>query len=118
MKDGNNKFLKTYMVDHSDAQHFRFTMNCPICAKRWDSASVAMSPKAVSEGYVGKTYQDERIWALDEAACQAAKQFDQCPICGKPVCRACMVTDEDLTMCKSCLSLLEDRMGKRKGSSE
>jgi hypothetical protein len=77
-----------------------------------------MSDRAVSEGYTGKVYQDERIWALDEAACQAVEQFGRCPICGKPVCKTCIVTNEDLTMCKSCLSLLEDRMGKRKGSSE
>ena len=118
MKDENNKFLKTYMVDHSNDQQFRFTMNCPICAKRYDSIPIAMSAKAVSEGYVGKPYQDERIWALDEAACQAAEQFDQCPICGKPVCRDCIVTYEDLTMCQSCLALLKDRIEKRNSSSE
>lgn len=118
MKDENNKFLKTYMVDHSNDRQFRFSMNCPICAKRYDSIPIAISAKALSEGYVGKTYQDERIWAQDEAACQAAEQFDRCPICGKPICRGCIVTCEDLTMCKSCLSLLQDRIEKKKSHSE
>ena len=59
MKDENNKFLKTYMVDHSDDQYFRFSMSCPICACRWDSTAIAMSDRAVSEGYTGKVYQDD-----------------------------------------------------------
>ena len=118
MKDKNNGFLKSYMVDHANDQHFRFSMSCPICAYRWDSAAIAMSDRAISEGYTGKAYQDERIWALDEAACHAAAQFERCPICGKLVCKTCIVTNEDLTMCKSCLSRLKDRMKKRTESRE
>ena len=108
----SNPFLRDLLIDDSGEADFRFALHCMTCGKRWDVPPIPCSPQAAAEGVMGKTYQCERIWALDEAACQADAHFGQCPICGKIVCLDCIVAYQKLAMCRSCLSVLKRRLEK------
>lgn len=106
----SNPFLRDCMIDVSDETDFRFALHCTVCGKRWDAPPTPVSAQAAAEGFTARTYQNERIWALDEAACHADAYFDLCPICGRVVCRDCLSTYRRLTMCGVCRTTLMSKL--------
>lgn len=115
MSGDNLGFLKSRLVDDSSRSCFRFVLNCTVCRGRWEHRPIPISQQAISEGHTGDFYQTERRAALDDAAASGADYFDSCPICSRLVCKKCIVTYQELTLCQACLTQIKTRLKNRSG---
>lgn len=84
-----DRIMKERLVDRSDQEQFRFTLNCAVCGHVWESTARSKS---------GKTYAQ----ALNQAYQEAAGQFAVCRLCADPVCGDCQVTMGEMTVCGTC----------------
>ncbi len=110
-----NEIVSDRLRDCSDAGSFVFSLECPICARLWQSRRTRFSRAGVTPESEGKRviyetlYARERELARHQAAQQATEIFSLCPICGRLACDSCFLICEDLDMCAECSDRLKER---------
>jgi len=45
---------------------------------------------------------------MDHAVSEAVHHFNHCPVCGRLVCNYCFVICDDLDLCRSCATRLQE----------
>ena len=103
------------LLDLSTADEFCFGLYCDECGKLWKSSPVRFSRSGVVPETSGKKivfdtlYQREKEAALFRAAGEMRTVFSICPVCRRRVCDHCFLVCEELDMCVSCASRLQER---------
>ena len=106
---------KEHLKDCSTADGFCFSMECADCGKVWNSTPVLFSRAGVNPPTEGKQvifdilYEKEKETALHKAVEEAVGAFNRCPICGRLVCDYCFMICDDIDMCSSCATRLQER---------
>ena len=106
---------KELLTDCSTPVSFCFSMRCRECGKEWNSTPVTFSKAGIEPGTEGKKiifdalYQREKEAALERAVEEASNAFNQCPICKRLVCDYCFLICDDLDLCISCATRLQEK---------
>lgn len=106
---------KDLLKDCSTQEEFRFSLRCAECGEVWESRPVRFSRAGVTPPSEGKRvifdalYQREREMALQRAAEEAGKAFNQCPICRRLVCDRCFLVCDELDICAACARHLQEQ---------
>ena len=106
---------KEQLKDCSTADRFCFSMACADCGKVWKSTPVSFSKAGLHPPTEGKQiifdilYQKEKEAAANKAVEEAAAAFNRCPICKMLVCDHCFMICEEIDMCSSCATRLQER---------
>lgn len=89
------RILKDHLVDRSGVQGTQFSLSCMVCGGRWMS-----SVQTVDKGT-----------AKEAAAKEATLHNRVCGICGQPVCNACMVDVDGISLCRQCADKVKRKLG-------
>lgn len=90
------RILKDYLVDRSGGgQGMRFSLTCMVCGGRWMST----------------VQTTEKSAARAAAAKEATLHNCVCGICGQPVCNACMVDMNGMSLCRQCADKVKRKLG-------
>jgi len=106
---------KEYLKDRSTADTFCFCMQCADCGKVWNSTPILFSKAGVKPATEGKQiifdilYQKEKEDALNKAVEEAVGTFNRCPVCRRLVCDHCFLICDDIDMCGSCATRLQEQ---------
>ncbi len=109
------QILKTHLVDRSDQGRFCFSLICKECGSEWKSTPIRFSksgetpPTEAKRMIAEALYQREHVQAMERALCEAVQHFNLCPLCHGLVCNCCFVICDDLDMCRSCASALDEQ---------
>ena len=87
-----------HLIDRSDRNTVRYGLICPSCREEW-----VMTPRSTDEAL--STEARKR-----QAAEEAERLVDLCPLCGRLVCKTCMVAAGELHMCRSCAGRMDWQM--------
>lgn len=106
---------KEFLTDRSTPDSLHFSMSCSECGKEWNSNPVTFSKAGVEPATEGKKiifetlYQREKEAAMERAVEEASNAFNQCPICKRLVCDYCFLICDDLDLCISCATRLQEK---------
>jgi len=106
---------KELLTDCSTPVSFGFCMHCSECGKEWKSTPVIFSKAGIMPETEGKKiifdalYQREKEHALEKAVEEASNIFNQCPTCRRLVCDYCFLICDDLDLCVSCATKLQEK---------
>ena len=106
---------KEHLKDCSTADGFCFCMECADCGKVWSSKEIFFSKAGVKPATEGKQvifdilYQKEKEDAWNKAVDEAVGVFNRCPVCHHLVCDHCFMICDDIDMCSSCATRLQER---------
>ena len=105
---------KEHLKDCSTADGFCFSMECADCGKTWNSTPILFSKAGIKPPTEGKQiifdilYQKEKEAAWDKAVDEAVGAFNRCPVCHRLVCDHCFLICDDIDMCGSCATRLQE----------
>ena len=106
--------FSTQLIDCSDREKFCFSLICKECGSEWKSTPIRFSKageKPLTEAkriITEALYQRELAQAKEHALCEAIQHFNICPLCRGMVCNYCFIICDDLDMCRSCATSLEE----------
>ena len=93
---------------------FLFRIACSACAAEFGGKPVRFSKAGITPPTEGKRiifeacYEQEFRSARQTAIRDAAEHLNYCPICKRIVCNRCFLICDDLDMCRSCATSLEE----------
>jgi hypothetical protein len=94
--------LKDHLVENTDGEMLFFTLTCAVCGKVWKSTPIP-----------NQGDRESRLAARKHAVAEAAQRSHMCPFCGQPVCEACFVNVEGITLCVKCARRLQERIDEK-----
>ena len=106
--------ISTQLRDCSDRKRFCFSLVCKECGSEWRSTPIRFSkageiPQTEAKRIIAKAlYQREHAQAMEHALNEAVQHFNVCPLCHGLVCNYCFIICDDLDMCRSCATNLEE----------
>lgn len=109
------KIILNHMKNHSNQNHFLFSVSCSCCRRTWSSPPVLFSksndvPSTESKRIIYQSvYMHEMEKASTLAVNEARTHFNYCPVCKKLVCNNCFMICEDIDMCVNCAKELEEK---------
>ena len=80
------------IIDHSTMEWFAFSFACDLCGKQWHSERYAFhagTPAPMDPTAHQILWNDQHDAACRRASRDASFAFNQCPVCGRRVCKAC-----------------------------
>lgn len=108
------RIISTHLTDHSNREHFCFSLTCKTCGSQWNSTPIRFSkagetpPTEAKRIIAEAVYQQEHRSAMEHAINEAMQHFNICPLCHGLVCNYCFVICDDLDMCSSCAARLQE----------
>lgn len=109
------KLVETVIENASTREVFLFRIACAGCGQEYGNKPIRFSKAGIPPTTPGKQiiydalYEQELRDAKNTAIHSAAEHMNYCPICKQLVCNQCFLICEDLDMCKTCASALQQQ---------
>ena len=109
------KLVESVIENASTREVFLFRIACAGCGQEYGNKPIRFSKAGIPPTTPGKQiiydalYEQELRDAKNTAIHRAAEHLNYCPICTQLVCNQCFLICEDLDMCKTCASMLQQQ---------
>lgn len=105
-----NRLLRENLVSCSDKENFCFSLTCKVCGNIWKSSPMPFNGDSVKHTSQNPQllFQNEFVKAKEIALVEAETNFHSCRLCGAPICAKCIISLNDMKICKICADRLEN----------
>ena len=109
------QIVEKFLENMSTKDCFQFGIRCEECGSVYSTAAEHFSKAETAPQSRAKQiiydalYEQEMAMCRHRAVCRLAEYINLCPVCKRIVCNCCFLICEDLDMCVSCASSLEEK---------